>query len=683
MELDETAQAETAVDTAVWKKEDVKMQLKMAAALAAMALATLPGTWSMAQEIHTDAAVIVSEPTVELDVPTIHRTTPAGGRGATTYYVDATAAGSGSGLTWDDAFTNLHDAFESASVGDTIRIAQGTYTPDVGGGYTVGNRNAYWSYGGGAVEGGYQGLAAPTVPERDDRDTDLYETVLSGEINDPGDSTDNSHRLLWTQTADETRLDGLTITGCYHQAGATSVPHAGFGGAISLLFGSSHTLNDLEFTNNYMVNDLEIYKGGAGLFIFLGSGTLTNSEFLDNGVEGEGFDFQTTGGALYLFTCDLDVRDCLFQGNFNMCSQGWGGAVYLEAGYQTFQHVIFRDNSVDGGVFSKGGAVSGWVNADRMGNSSYIDCLFEENFAQQGNCHWLWDSRDKADVETRLVVNSMFRDNWSTGSNGSAIFLNGQAQIDIFGSAFIGNSSDLPSRPNNIYSNQSGSCRIVNSTLTRDDPGWSVYLPSGLIIENTIIRGTSSGSQHPVGGGGVGQPVTISFSNIADVDLMPTDELTLIEVIDEDALFVDPTNGDYRLDPGSPCIDAADNDAVPADEFDLDGDGEVDEPIPFDLDGNPRFVDDLTTEDTGNPGGIGPPIVDMGGYEFRVDEEPCEGDANGDGVVDPLDSGFVLARFGCPVGTGDPNCDVADQNGDGVVDPLDSGFVLARFGDCP
>ena len=62
--------------------------------------------------------------------------------------------------------------------------------------------------------------------------------------------------------------------------------------------------------------------------------------------------------------------------------------------------------------------------------------------------------------------------------------------------------------------------------------------------------------------------------------------------------------------------------------------------------------------------------------------EPCEGDANGDGAVDPLDSGYVLARFGCPVGSGDPSCDAADVNGDGAVDPLDSGFVLARFGPC-
>ena len=71
-----------------------------------------------------------------------------------------------------------------------------------------------------------------------------------------------------------------------------------------------------------------------------------------------------------------------------------------------------------------------------------------------------------------------------------------------------------------------------------------------------------------------------------------------------------------------------------------------------------------------------------GAIVLVIGESSCEGDANGDGVVDPLDSGYVLARFGCPVDTGDPSCDAADQNGDGLVDPLDSGFVLARFGTC-
>jgi hypothetical protein len=61
---------------------------------------------------------------------------------------------------------------------------------------------------------------------------------------------------------------------------------------------------------------------------------------------------------------------------------------------------------------------------------------------------------------------------------------------------------------------------------------------------------------------------------------------------------------------------------------------------------------------------------------------PCA-DPNGDGSVDPLDAGFVLARFGCLVGSGDADCDAADVNGDGAVDPLDAGYVLARFGACP
>jgi len=61
---------------------------------------------------------------------------------------------------------------------------------------------------------------------------------------------------------------------------------------------------------------------------------------------------------------------------------------------------------------------------------------------------------------------------------------------------------------------------------------------------------------------------------------------------------------------------------------------------------------------------------------------PCEGDANADDVVDPLDAGFVLSRLGCEVGVGDDDCDSADQNVDGVVDPLDVGYVLSRFGEC-
>lgn len=75
-----------------------------------------------------------------------------------------------------------------------------------------------------------------------------------------------------------------------------------------------------------------------------------------------------------------------------------------------------------------------------------------------------------------------------------------------------------------------------------------------------------------------------------------------------DPLFVDADGADnlggtidddLRLGPGSPCIDAADNDSVP--------DGLV-----LDVLGLPRFVDDPNVPDTG----VGtPPIVDMGAHE--------------------------------------------------------------------
>jgi hypothetical protein len=61
--------------------------------------------------------------------------------------------------------------------------------------------------------------------------------------------------------------------------------------------------------------------------------------------------------------------------------------------------------------------------------------------------------------------------------------------------------------------------------------------------------------------------------------------------------------GDLRLAPGSPCIDAGDNDLVPFG-------------IHSDLDGNVRFFDDLATADTGVAGALGgPAITDMGAFE--------------------------------------------------------------------
>jgi len=137
--------------------------------------------------------------------------------------------------------------------------------------------------------------------------------------------------------------------------------------------------------------------------------------------------------------------------------------------------------------------------------------------------------------------------------------------------------------------------------------------------------------------------------------------------IDADPNFLDYYNGYYRLGRNSPCIDAGDNTAIPADAPDLDGDGDVTEPLPLDLAKMARFIDIAAVPDTG----VGtPPIVDMGCYEASP-----VGDVNCDGVGDFGDiNPFVLLLTDqaawqamypeCPFLNGDINADGSVNFGD-------------------
>ncbi len=170
---------------------------------------------------------------------------------------------------------------------------------------------------------------------------------------------------------------------------------------------------------------------------------------------------------------------------------------------------------------------------------------------------------------------------------------------------------------------------IANNTITGNTSptsGGGIYCDSSSpTITNTIVAFNSSGmygySATPsMQYNCVYGNTAYDYSGIAD----PTGTNGNISL---DPLFVRPASpgtdgqwgtadddyGDLRLLAGSPCIDAGDNMAVPADTADLDGDGDMAEPIPFDLAGMARFFDDLLTPDTG----LGtPPIVDMGAYEY-------------------------------------------------------------------
>ena len=103
-------------------------------------------------------------------------------------------------------------------------------------------------------------------------------------------------------------------------------------------------------------------------------------------------------------------------------------------------------------------------------------------------------------------------------------------------------------------------------------------------------------------------------------------------------------------------------------------DGNTGERLPLDLDGNPRFVDDPNTTDTGCGSGA---IVDMGSYEFQggVAFEANLGDIDGDEIVGITDFLDLLAAWGACADA----CCLEDLDSDTFVGIIDFLLLLGNW----
>ena len=142
-------------------------------------------------------------------------------------YVDNDAIGANDGSSWADAYNYLQDALadtNSAAKPVEIRVAQGIYKPDLGGGNTLGDREATFQlFNGVTIKGGFAGFGEPNP---DVWDTEAYETILSGDLegDDGPDFShygDNSCHVVTGSYTDRTAvLDGFTIkAGCAYEGG--------------------------------------------------------------------------------------------------------------------------------------------------------------------------------------------------------------------------------------------------------------------------------------------------------------------------------------------------------------------------------------------------------------------------------------------------------------------------------
>lgn len=127
------------------------------------------------------------------------------GNSQITWFVNASNTGTQNGQSWTTAFANLQPAIDTASIGDTIFVAAGTYYPtSIAGGGTNPRDRAFILSSHARIFGGFAGTEA-SLSDRQSDSVSLHvtnKTTLSGDIGTLNDHTDNAYHVVFATVGD-------------------------------------------------------------------------------------------------------------------------------------------------------------------------------------------------------------------------------------------------------------------------------------------------------------------------------------------------------------------------------------------------------------------------------------------------------------------------------------------------
>lgn len=223
-----------------------------------------------------------------------------------TLFVDIDATGNNDGSSWDNAYTNLQTALITATEGDQIWIAEGTYYPT-----DTTDRTVTFNIPSGVqLFGGFNGIEESTTG----RNWKVFPTILSGDIGIADDSTDNTFNVVtFDRVKSSTLLDGLIIEeGC---ADTNIYPYDRGAGIMNFAVDTSlskPTIINCVFRHNHAIkyggaiNNISNNKG----FIFM---SITGCAFYGNTANDD-------GSSISILTHNegrdrTTITNCTFAGN--------------------------------------------------------------------------------------------------------------------------------------------------------------------------------------------------------------------------------------------------------------------------------------------------------------------------------------------------------------------------------
>jgi len=357
----------------------------------------------------------------------------------------------------------------------------------------------------------YGGFVA-TETQRTQRDWEANPTVLSGDIG--GDDTTDASGVV-TDTAN------ISGENSYHVV-------IGMGDAV--LDGFTITAGD-SYEKGYFFH----CRCGGGMYNWESSPTLTNVKFSGNSAD--------YGGGMFNSNSFLTMTNVTFSGN----KADHGGGTYNYLSITTLTNVTFSGNwaSLGGGIYniydyaSRSSTLTDVTFSGNRGtgggmyNSSSSPTLTNVNFSGNGGGTY-GGGMLNAIRSSPTLTNVTFSGNHSTEGSGMSTWYNSHPIV----------------RNSIFWSNRTVSVFPLYDNIDN-------FGSSTISITHSLVQG-SGGS-----GNWIGNASYLDGGNNIDADPLfftPVDPFT-----------APTTAGDLRLSPGSPAIDAGDNQYVVGVLFDLDG----------------------------------------------------------------------------------------------------------------